>query len=253
MDFLRCYIDAIANLQEQIYYAERDRIEQAAEKMAETYINGNLIHIFGTGTHASMAGEELFLRPGSLMNISPIFDPGLSVVHGAYRSWMIEDLTGYAKPVLDYYHIEAGDTILIINAYGINSVTIDAAIESKKKGATVIAISSKSYAEAVDQQSPSRHPSGKNLNELDSIDVFIDSHVPAGDCVIGLPGSNQKLGPVSTLCNCIILGMLNAAAVIKLERKGIEPETIKDPNFFKDGLQNNIMMINKYYERIKHI
>ena len=253
MDCLMNYAKAVSELPQIILEKENLNIEKAAKFMADTYEKGGLIHIFGTGAHSSIAGEEFFLRPGSLMNINPIFDPGLSVTHGAYRSWMIEKLNGYATPVLDYYKINQGDVMIIVNAYGINSVTIEAAIESKRKGATVIAVTSKDFALSVSRDYPSRHYSQKCLHELKEVDLVIDSHVPAGDCVSEIPGIEQKLGAVSTICNCIVLGLLNTAAVKLLIDMGIEPDMIKSPYYIKDANTNNSNMINKYYEIIRHI
>ena len=253
MEYLDSYIQSVSKLPEEIFEGEKANILKAARIMAEVCEKGKLIHIFGTGAHSSMAGEEFFLRPGSLMNINPIFDPGLSVTHGASRSWMIEKLKGYAKPILDYYKLTPGDVMIIANSYGINCLTIDAAMEAKRKGLTVIALTSKEFADSVPKDFPSRHPNKKSLYELEELDLVIDLHVPAGDCLIQIPGMVQKMGPVSTICLSIALALLNAVTIKILHDKGIEPDMIKSPYIVKDGSQNNEKMIDKYYEIIKHL
>jgi len=253
MDFLKEYVETISQLPKIIFESEMDNIVRAASIIANATKTGNLVHIFGTGAHSSMAGEEFFLRPGSLMNINPIFDPGLSLSHGAYRSWMIELLTGYAKPVMDYYYFKDGDVIIIVNAYGINCVTIDAAMEAKKRNLTVIAITSKDLAGSVPKDFPSRHPCKKSLHELEEVDVVIDLHIPAGDAVVQIPGMPQKTGPVSTISYCIVLGLLNSIAVKLLHDDGFEPDVIMNPYSNAKGSENNEKMIEKYYEIIKHL
>lgn len=253
MEYLKSYIQAVSRLPEKIFEKEKINLVKAAAIMSEATASGNLIHIFGTGAHSSMAGEEFFLRPGSLMNINPIFDPGLSVTHGAYRSWMIEKLTGYAKPILDYYKFNCRDVMVIVNAYGLNCVTIDAALEAKKKGLTVIALTSEEFARSVPDDLPSRHPSKRSLYELNEVDVLVDLHIPVGDCVIKIPEMEQKMGPVSTICFSIALAMLNAITVKMLYGKGIEPDVIKSPYEAVSGNEQNEKMIGKYYEIIKHL
>lgn len=253
MEYLKNYIQTVSMLPQTIFDKEKENIKKAAGVIAEATMKGSLIHIFGTGAHSSMTGEEFFLRPGSLMNINPIFDPGLSVTHGAYRSWMIEKLTGYVKPILDYYKFNSGDVIIIANPYGINCATIDAAIEAKKKGLTVIALTSKEFADSVPREFPSRHPCRKSLHELDEVDIVIDLHVPVGDCMIEIPEMEQRMGPVSTICCSILLSMLNAVSVKTLCEKGMEPDVIKSPYVASDAALHNEKMIDKYYERIKHI
>lgn len=247
------YLSYTAGLPALIWENEREAILQAATLMADCYERGKLTHIFGTGAHSSIAGEEFFLRPGSLMNINPMFDPGLSVTHSAWRSWMIESLTGYARPIIDYYPIHDGDVFLVVNPYGLNCVTIDAANIAKEKGASVVALCSKEFGASVPTDFPSRHPSGKNLFELPSVDVVIDLHVCKGDTLIAADKFEQTMGPVSTICVSLALSFLNAATVDALVGRGISPDVIRSPYTMANATVHNQAMVDKYYDRIKHI
>jgi len=51
-----------------------------------------------------------------------------------------ERLPGYGKIVVEDYGIGEGDLLWIVNAYGINSATIDAALTAKAHGAKVIGV-----------------------------------------------------------------------------------------------------------------
>jgi len=79
----------------------------------------------------------MFYRTGGIVPVNAILEPGVSLAFGATRSTFVERLPGYAGGVLRYYGVGEGDVLVIVNAYGINGVTIDSALEGKKLGAKV--------------------------------------------------------------------------------------------------------------------
>ena len=83
------------------------------------------------GGHSNMAAEEAFYRAGGLAAMNPLLDAGTNLIHGALRSTYVERTPGYAKAVLDAYGIASGDVLIIANAYGINAMTVDCALECK--------------------------------------------------------------------------------------------------------------------------
>ena len=251
MDFLKGYCEYISGLPQIIIEKETPAIIKAAEKLAETTKNGGLIHVFGTGAHSSIGCSEFFVRPGSLMNINPIFDPAFCLSHGASRCWMIERLPGYVKPVLDYYYFNKGEPIIIINPYGVNCVTIDAATWAKNAGLFIIAVTSPGFSKAVKEDSTSRHPTKQNL--CDMADIVLDMHLPPGDAVVTIEGFEHSCAPVSTVSLSIILSMLNAQAVRLLVESGHIPDVIASPYTYPDAANHNRAMVEKYIERIKHL
>jgi hypothetical protein len=116
--------------------------------------------------------------------LDAILDPGTNLIHGAKRSNYIERTPGYAIGVLDAYGVgrRLGEVMVIVNAYGINSMTIDTVLECKRRNITTIAVTSSSFAKIVPPGAKSRHPSGRNLFE--EADIFIDNHLPVGDAVL---------------------------------------------------------------------
>ena len=82
--------------------------------------------------------------------------------------------------------------IIIANAYGINSMRIDSALEAKRRGMTSIGITSRAFADKLTPDHPSRHPSCKNLYQ--EVDYYIDNHIPYGDAVVELAGVEQEWG-----------------------------------------------------------
>jgi uncharacterized phosphosugar-binding protein len=109
-----------------------------------------LIHVIGTGGHSNLGAEEMFWRAGGLVPINAILDPGTALIHGALRSNFVERSSGYAKAVLD--------------AYGINSMTIEVALEAKRRGVKSIGVTSPSFGEKVPKGHPARHASGARIS-----------------------------------------------------------------------------------------
>lgn len=244
------YAKYVQDVVEQIA-GEAEAIGRAAELVADAIERDELVHVIGPGGHSNMAVEEVLWRAGGLAPINAILDPGTNVIHGAKRSNIIERCPGYGIRVLDAYGINrSGEVLIIVNAYGINSMTIDVAVEAKKRGLKTIAITSDSFAKIVPQGAPSRHPSGKNLYE--NVDIYINNHLPVGDACISIEGMEQKMGPMSTFCNCFAIDCLMMKAAEKLIAKGITPPVWMSANM-PGGDEANKALEEKYFLRVKHL
>lgn len=244
------YAKYVQDVVEQIA-GEAEAIGRAAELVADAIERDELVHVIGPGGHSNMAVEEVLWRAGGLAPINAILDPGTNVIHGAKRSNIIERCPGYGIRVLDAYGINRpGEVLIIVNAYGINSMTIDVAVEAKKRGLKTIAITSDSFAKIVPQGAPSRHPSGKNLYE--NVDIYINNHLPVGDACISIEGMEQKMGPMSTFCNCFAIDCLMMKAAEKLIAKDITPPVWMSANM-PGGDEANKALEEKYFLRVKHL
>jgi uncharacterized phosphosugar-binding protein len=251
MQAMKSYCTKVLSLIEDVARDEQESVERAADLVADTIERDQLVHVFGTGGHSSMGAQEMFWRAGGLVPINPILEQGISLAHGAIRSNMIERLPGYAQPVLDYYHLEKDETLIIVNAYGINSMTIDSALTAKEKELRVIAVTSPAFARAVPSDHPARHPSKKSLHELD-IDVLIDNHMPVGDAIVSIEGFEQKVSPVSTILNAFVLNSLVACTVEKLVERGVTPPIWMSANM-PGGDEANKRYLDAYFYRVKHL
>ena len=241
------YLKAVQKILNKINQKEQENIDQAAEVICEAVREDKLIHVFGTGGHSVMGAMEVFWRAGGLVPINPLFPPGISVIDSHPNT---ERVVGYAKFVLDYYEVKDGDVIIIVNVNGINAMTIDSALEAKKRGAKVIAVTSSEFSRNVPPGIPARHPSNKDLCDLG--DVVIDAHVPVGDAVVEIEGLDLKVSSSSTIANCFILNSLMAVVVEKLIQKGVTPPIWKSANVPR-GDEANKKYIEKYKPRIKHL
>lgn len=230
---------------------ETEAFEAGATLVADAIERGELVHVIGPGGHSNMAVEEVLWRAGGLAPINAILDPGTNVIHGAKRSNIIERCPGYGIKVMDAYGLTVpGEVVIIVNAYGINSMTIDVALESRKRGLKTIGITSDSFARIVPPGAPSRHPSALNLFE--NVDVYINNHLPEGDAAVSIEGMEQKMGPMSTFCNCFAIDCLMLKTAEKLIAKGITPPIWMSANM-PGGDEANKALEQKYFGRVKHL
>ncbi len=249
-DLFARYAQTIAHTLDQIA-GETDSLAQGAALVADAIQRDELVHVIGPGGHSNMAVEEVLWRAGGLAPINAILDAGTNLIHGAKRSNIMERCPGYGIRVLDAYGIDRPNEVLIIvNAYGINAMTIDVALEAKRRGLKTIGITSDSFAKIVPAGAPSRHPSGKNLFE--NVDVYIDNHLPEGDAAVDLPGMAQRMGPMSTFCNCFAINCLMMKAAELLLQRGVLPPVWTSANM-PGGDAANQALEAEYVTRVKHL
>ena len=244
------YYDTVTALMRRVFDEERDNIDRAAQAVADTIADDRLLHVFGTGGHSAMGAEEIFFRAGGLVPVNAILDDGVMLQGGALRSTAIERTPGYARAVLDYYEVGERDVLLIVNAYGINACTIDAANEGRARGCTTVAVTSAALQLDLPAGHPSRHPSGDNLADL--VDIVIDCKVPMGDALLTVPGVTQRVGASSTFLNALALNLLTLAAIERLAQRGIDPPIWQSANS-PGGDAANRAHIAKYKQRIKKL
>lgn len=222
------YLACIMALLERIHAEEEASISKAASLLAEQIAADRLIHIYGPGGHSNLASQEVFFRAGGLMHISAILDEGTMLAGGALRSMAMERTPGYGRIVIENAGLVRGDVLILVNAYGINTALIDAALTASALGVRTIGISSREHAEKTTADHPARHPSGSNLHDV--VDLHIDTKVPIGDAVIELPGVTEKVGAVSTFANAYSLNWLVQCTIRELRERNIEPPVWRSGN-----------------------
>lgn len=247
MNIVEEYFEKIVGILRAIKDQEQQTLIAAAEVVANAVVEDRLIHVFGTGGHSVMGAMEVFYRAGGLVPINPLFPPGISVIDSHPNTERIE---GYAQHILDYYGVTAGDPLIIVNVNGINAVTIEAAVQGKKRGAKVIGITSPEFSRAVPPGIPARHSSNKNLYEL--VDIVIDVHVPPGDAVLEVPGVGPKVAASSTFAICFALNCICALAVSLLAQRGVTPPVWISANM-PGGDEANRIYRQRYMSRVRHL
>lgn len=238
------YASKISEILEAVREKQLDSIKDAGKLIAESIKEGGLLHLYGCG-HSHMLVEEVFYRAGGLVPINPIFETSTMLHEGAVKSSQIERMQGYAVHILNNYTFKEGEVIVLISNSGINSLPVEMAIEAKKKGLKIIALTSSSYLEH-----ESRHPSGKKLYDL--ADIVIDNMIPYGDALVEVPNTQLKMSPGSTVIGAFLINMLMARVVEELQKLEVDPPIFVSGNV-EDGMEYNQKYIEKYQERIKHL
>lgn len=240
------YFDkAIAALR-MVQQTQVEPINQAAALLVDAIVQNRTIYSFGA-SHSFIMTEELVYRTGGLMLINPIYPHGMNLFIRpiAFTSRM-ERLLGYGAELLNSVTITTNDVLLISSTSGRNAIVIDMAMEAKKRGITVIGITSLDYTNSVS----SRHPSGKKL--IDFCDVVIDNCAPAGDAVVEIEGFQQKVSPLSTVTGCAIVNALVAEIVARLVQQGVTPPVYISANL-DNGDEHNARLLEENKHRIHYM
>jgi len=221
------YYTRITEVQAKIHATQTERIQQAAEAMASAIAAGKRCYLFGSG-HSVIPVLDIFPRYGSFVGFFPLYDPRLmwfNVVGpgGARELLWLERREGYAPVFLQSYPLEPGDCMLVFSHGGMNAAPIEVAIEAKKKGLTVITVSSHANLSVA----PPTHSSGKALSG--AADIAIDNCVPPEDALVDI-GMPESVAAGSTMAAVFIAMSLVAEIGWRLVAKGVKPVTFVSPN-----------------------
>jgi uncharacterized phosphosugar-binding protein len=244
------YLERVTELLARIRDEEGDAIARAGAAVADRIAQDRLIYVIGPGGHSQIGAEEVFSRAGGLACIVSFIDDGFYLGNGAARSMAIERTPGYAKAILSGADLDAGDLLIIVNAYGINAATIDSAMYAHELGMTTIGVTSIANQRGLPQGHPSRHPNGKDLCDL--VDIVVDTKMPLGDAIMKLDGVIEKVAPVSTFVNAYAMNSIMLEAIAELARRGIEPPIWRSSNS-PGGDEANIAVSERYRARIKNL
>src|SRR5574337_293795 len=181
------YYEAVVRLLGDIQRTQAEAIDRAADLIFSSLVTDGVLHIFGSG-HSHSVAEEAFHRAGGLVPVNTMTESFLSPLTSPKKSGRLERLSGIAAILLDYHAPQPGEVLIIISNAGINPVSVELALEAKKRELTVIAITSLRHAQAV----ASRHASGKRLCAV--ADLVIDNGGEAGDGALAFPGLAAKVG-----------------------------------------------------------
>lgn len=243
-------LDLFNQLAKKIETENLDNLLQAASWMADAVEQDRLIYLFGGGGHTCLVMQELFWRAGGLANICPMIDFAIHPVTPAYMYLYHERLHDIGDQTVKYYGVEKNDLVLVFHSYGFNPPTIDCALESKRREARVVAISSSDWQNKVPKDLPIRHKSGKTL--FDIADICIDNHVPYGDAVIEVDGLSQPITSISGTIDFYIAHRLEMECVKECVARGIEPPVWCSANI-PGGDERNEVLRAKYNNRIKFL
>ncbi len=143
MPLYRTYFRRLYDIIEQVVDSQGPQIEMAASWIANSLIDGGIVHLFGSG-HSHMVAEEVFHRAGSLLPLNPMLDMNLTLF-GLVNATLLERTSGYGKVIVGSHDIRAGEVVIVVSNSGVNPVPIEVALESRGKGARTVAITSAAH------------------------------------------------------------------------------------------------------------
>jgi uncharacterized phosphosugar-binding protein len=243
------YLSLIGKIISIIDETQKEKIEEAAEAFARSIEAGGRVYLFGSG-HSVIPVLDVFPRYGSFVGFHPIYDPRLmwfNVVGpgGARELLWLERQEGYVHIVLQSYQLEPRDSILIFSHGGLNAAPVEMAIETKKKGLTVVSVCSlENHRQAI-----ATHSSHKKLADVS--DIAIDNCVPLEDALVSVEGVQERFAAGSTVAAVSIAMALVAETGVRLVKSGIKPPTFVSPNV---GLpaDHNEKVFHEYERFIQH-
>lgn len=244
------YLDTIKANLDRVKKEQAGNIRKAAELMADAVANDRLISVYGGGGHTTLVMGEMFFRAGGFANINPIMETGLSVFNQALKYLELERIENYGSAIMRYYDLKKDDVLIIFHNIGINAATIDAAMEAKKAGAKIIAVSSSYWQDEMPADHFIRHSNGKNL--FDYADVAIDDYNPVGDAAVNVPGCENSIAPISNVVDFTIAHWLEIECVRICVERGIEPPLWSSANV-PGGDEKNAAKLAKYRPLVKNL
>jgi uncharacterized phosphosugar-binding protein len=224
-DVLSQYLAAVRATIDAIEATQLPAIRQAAARFAEAILSDRLVHVFGTG-HSRMAVEEMFPRYGSFPGFHPIVELSMTYhnpvvgANGQRQAMFLENVQGFGPVLWRNFVTAPADALLAISTSGCNAVTIDVALEAKRLGMFVVALTSLPHANV----STSKHESGRKLFEV--ADLVLDQHAPAGDSAVWIEGLETPVAPISSVSGCAIINLVKAEVARLLTEAGRPPKVL---------------------------
>lgn len=219
MPFLDDYFGAVDRVLAFVRESQREAIVQAATVVADSLANRGALLVMDTG---HMLRHEAFTRAGGLMAIAP-FSYGLNVECpiDQRKDERTDEQAAYLEGrtvvlAMDKSKMKTGDVLIINSNSGRTVNVIEVALKCKERGIATIGISSSAQM----QGCAAAHPSGKKL--FDVVDIAIDNGAPFGDAAVEVPG-NERMCPMSGMAGTYILWAIQAEAVERLQKRGINP------------------------------
>lgn len=241
---LHQYREKISQITNAIWTTQAENIEKAAAIMAESIANQGLVHMFGSG-HSVLPVQDIFPRYGAYPGFRPFMDMRLMWTNvigsgGAKGLLWLERREGYAQVLFENEPIRTGDVMLIFSHGGLNAAAIEVALESKKRGLKVIAVTSMCNYKVRE----ATHSSGKKL--ADCADVVIDNCCPPEDALVKIGAWKAPVSASSTVATVTISMGLVAQVAEELSKRGLTPPVFVSPNVPGIPADNNNRVYQMY-------
>lgn len=239
------YTAAVLTLISWIEETQHEALAQAADIVFRSLKEDGVLHVFGSG-HSIAVAQEAFHRAGGLVPVNFIHDTALSPLTPPAVSGRMERLSGIASILLDRHDPKPGEIVIVVSNSGINAVPVEMALEGKRRGLFVIALTSLTHSRAV----PARHSSGKRLFEV--ADLCLDNGGTEGDATVAYPGWSGKVGPTSVIAGTFLINRLVCGVVQRYLAEGLTPPVYMSANL-PGGDEHNRRLEERYRGRINFL
>ncbi len=173
-----------------------------------------------------MAVEEVFPRYGSFPGFHPIVELSMTYhnpvvgANGQRQAMFLENTQGFGEVLWRNFTTDPGDCLLAISTSGSSAVTVDVAVEARRRGMFVVALTSLSNAAS----STSKHQSGHKLHEVAGL--TLDHGAPAGDACVWVEGLETPVAPLSTISSCVVINLIKAEVARLVTVSGAPPKVL---------------------------
>jgi uncharacterized phosphosugar-binding protein len=247
----KSYLDITIEFLQKIEKEQAKNFEKAGQVIGDVLMKDGLLHVIGTGGHTDIPAYDMFYRAGGLVPVNYIIPIGaLYGACGATHGMRIERCPDYMNRVVDYYGVKAGDVAIVFNNIGVNSATIDAILECKKKKAYTIGVGGSEWQEKIPKDHFTRHPSRQNM--IDLVDLFIDDYNPVGDSVMEIDNFDRPFAPISAMTDGYIVRRIEIETIKYMVNKGVTPKVWMSANRV-GGDEANTKYVEEYFNRIKNL
>jgi uncharacterized phosphosugar-binding protein len=242
------YFQQSETILRQIRTTQKEAIDRAAGRFAESIAAGGWVYLFGSG-HSVLPVLDVFPRYGSYLGFRPLMDPRLMWFNvtgpgGAPELLWLERQEGYVAQFFQNYSFSGKDTLVVYSHGGLNAAPIEAALYARERGTTVCAVTSvQNHA-----VSKATHSSGQKL--ADVADIVVDNCVSPEDSQVDV-GQREKVAAGSTLAAILISMALVAEAAARLRKRGVELQTFVSPNVPGVAGDHNQEVFRRFRERIR--
>lgn len=228
MSLIDAYFERLHTQLEMLAQRSREAIEQAADRCAQSLLQGGVVHVYDTG---HLVSRELINRAGGLAAFAPLgFE--LQVTNtNAYRE--AQDVGGQTTPetvrcivraALDRSRIAPHDVLIIGSVSGKTPLPVELALQARERGVFTIGLTALDYS----SQLKSEHESGKRLYEV--VDLVIDNGAPYGDAMLTLEGVETAFCPASGIGAAAALWAMVAGIVERTTAAGKPPTILASIN-----------------------
>ena len=244
----KSFIEICKEFLDVIEERQAENFKKAGKIMGDNIMTGGLLKLIGTGGHTYLPVLDMAHRAGGFACLNPTLDISSSPMNGGTRSIRLERVEGYFEALMDYFRVKNGDVCIVFNNIGVNAGAIDSCLACKKRGATVIGVSSSIWQDDVPMDHYTRHSCKKNMRDI--VDLMIDDYNPIGDTVTLIEGMDRSILPISTITDGYIVRRMEEETVKYCISKGFQPPIWCSANS-PGGDDLNAALEEEYWYKVK--